>query len=71
MPFAVRRYFSKGVMKKRFDLDSHLCLNGEFASIARKVVHKMLQALLYPIGCKVCFKTINYTLKGIIHMAKQ
>lgn len=28
MPFEVILYFSKGVMKKRFDLDSHLCLNG-------------------------------------------
>ena len=43
----------------------------EFVSIAQKVVHKMLQALLYPIGCKVRIKTIYYTLKGIIHIAKQ
>ena len=43
----------------------------EFVSIAQKVVHKMQQTLLYPIGCKACFKTINYTLKGIIHIAKQ
>ena len=43
----------------------------EFMSIAQKVVHKMQQALLYPIGCKVRFKTTNYTLKGIIHIAKQ